>query len=287
MTRAVAHNKASHSASKGIVTKPRTMHICYCHSPMRYVWDNCHEYIEQYGLPKIFKGRAKKMLHNIRMWDRLAADRVDFFIANSEFVRKRIKKYYRTDAAVIHPPVDTRHFTPSEGPGKYFVAVGRLTAYKKFDLLISVFNKLRLPLRIIGKGREEQKLKEMAGSTIEFLHDVDDETLRGIYQEAKALVFPQVEDFGIAPVEAMSCGRPVIAYAEGGALETVIPGETGVFFEEQKEEALEKAVLNFQKHKWDPKRIRKAAEKFDTSAFQRKMTDFILEKWGYWQENMV
>lgn len=276
-----------HSASKGIITKPKTMHICYCHSPMRYVWDNSHEYVERYGIPAILKSRAKKLLHGIRLWDKLAADRVDFFIANSEHVRKRIQKYYRMDADVIYPPVETKRFTVADEPGKYFLAVGRLTPYKRFDLLISVFNKLRLPLRIIGTGREEKKLKSMAGPTIEFLSNVDDETLAGIYREAKALVFPQVEDFGITPVETMSCGRPVIAYSEGGALESVIPGETGIFFDEQKEEALEKALTNLQKHDWNPMKIRKAAERFDSSVFMKKMADFLMEKWEIWQKTMV
>lgn len=276
-----------HSASKGIITKPRTLHICYCHSPMRYAWDNCHEYIEKYGLPFLAKERAKKLLHTIRMWDRLSADRVDFFLANSEHVRKRIQKYYRRDATVLYPPVETKHFEVAEKTGKYFLAVGRLTPYKRFDLLIQVFNKLRLPLRIVGAGREEKKLRKMAGGTIEFLSDVDDRTLRAIYQDARALLFPQTEDFGITPVEAMSCGRPVIAYAEGGALETIIPGETGIFFNEQRPEAIEKAIHNFQKHTWDPKKIRKAAERFDSDIFAKNLLNFISEKWDYWQKHMV
>lgn len=276
-----------HSASKGIITKPRVMHVCYCHSPMRYAWDNCHEYMEQYGIPKFAQAKAKKLIHEIRMWDRLAADRVDFFIANSEHVQKRIQKYYRRDATVIYPPVDTEHFTISEMPGKYFLAVGRLTPYKRFDLLVTVFNKLRLPLRIIGMGRDEKKLKKMAGPTIEFLHDVDDTTLRAIYQEAKALLFPQVEDFGIAPIETMSSGRPVIAYSGGGVLETVIPGETGILFHEQTQESLEKALQSFQKHRWDPLKIRKVAQQFDSKVFSRNFLEFLQEKWGWWQKNMI
>lgn len=276
-----------HSASKGVLTKPRTMHVCYCHTPMRYAWDNFHEYFEQYRIPWIFRNSAKRLLHKIRLWDRFAADRVDYFIANSEHVRKRIEKYYKRDATVIHPPVSTERFTVADSPGKYFLAVGRLTPYKRFDILISVFNKLRWPLRIVGTGRDEKRLKKMAGPTIEFLSDIDDATLAAVYKEAKALLYPQVEDFGITPLEAMSCGRPVIAYGEGGVLESVVPGETGIFFDEQKEDALERVLKNFEKHQWDPRKIRKHAEKFDSSVFLKKIQNFLAEKWEGWQKTMV
>lgn len=276
-----------HSASKGVLTKPRTLHICYCHTPMRYAWDNFHEYFEQYRIPQVFRSRAKKILHRIRLWDRLAADRVDFFIANSEHVRKRIQKYYHRDALIIHPPVDTEKFRVAESPGKYFLAVGRLTPYKRFDLLISVANKYRLPLRIVGMGRDEKRLKEMASASIEFLGDVDDNTLAAVYRDSKALLFPQMEDFGIAPLEAMSCGRPVIAYGEGGALETVLPGETGLFFHEQKEEALVRVLKDFEKHEWNPPKIRRHAEKFDSKVFLKKILEFVEEKWEMWKKTMV
>lgn len=275
-----------HSASKGIITKPRTLHICYCHSPMRYAWDNSHEYIEQYGIPKIFLNRARRILHNLRMWDREAADRVDYFAANSQHVRRRIWKYYRRDSSVIYPPVETSKFQLSKKCGKYFLAVGRFTPYKRFDLLINVFNELRLPLLIVGRGRDEAKLKKLAKHTIQFLGEISDEDLVQVYAEAKALVFPQVEDLGITPLEAMACGKPVIAYSEGGALETIVPGETGLFFNEQREEPLKRILLEFENLKWDPSKIRRHAEKFDKKVFHDRIKRFVDGKWDVWQKEM-
>lgn len=276
-----------HSASKGIITKPRTLHICYCHSPMRYAWDNAHEYIERYGLPGILKSFAKRKLLDIRLWDRLAADRVDFFATNSDFSKKRIQKYYRRDAEVIYPPIDTKKFQVGQKQRKYYLCVSRLTPYKRIDLAVSVMNELRKPLLIVGKGREMEKLKKMAGPTIQFLGEIEDRELNEIYQEAKALIFPQVEDFGMIPLEAMAGGTPVIAYEEGGALETIIPGETGLFFGEQKEDSLKKIIAEFENKEWDKEKIRKHAERFDTKIFNNRILDFVERKWGIWQKEMV
>lgn len=280
---------SSHSCAKGIITKPQTLHVCYCHSPMRYAWDSCHSYFEQYGIPAPLKGRAKHILHELRMWDRLAAERVDFFIANSDHVKNRIHKYYRRTADVIYPPVETEKFKPATGEqdGQYFLAVGRLTPYKRFDLLVDTFNNLKLPLIIVGKGKEEVALKKRASRFITFLGAISDEKLNELYQKATALIFPQVEDFGIIPLEAMSCGRPVIAYSEGGALETVIPGKNGLFFTEQKFESLKKTVLEFNALKWDKKVIREHAEKFSRSVFEKNLRNFVDEKWDIWKREMV
>lgn len=279
---------SSHSCAKGIITKPRTLHICYCHSPMRYCWDNCHQYFEQYGIPAPLKSRAQKMLHELRMWDRLSAERVDFFIANSEHVKKRISKYYRKDSTVIYPPVATNHFknTAKNAAGQYYLAVGRLTPYKRFDLLVETFNELQLPLVIVGIGKEEEKLKKAAGRFITFLGAISDDELKEMYEKAIALVFPQSEDFGIIPIEAMSAGKPVIAYASGGALETVVPGKTGLFFEEQTNASLKKAVLEFGAMKWNPDEISRHAEKFDLEIFEGRLRKFIEEKWAFWKKTM-
>lgn len=281
---------SSHSCAKGIITKPGTLHVCYCHSPMRYAWDSCHTYFEQYGIPKTFRSRAKKLLHELRMWDKLSAERVDFFIANSQHVKKRIWKYYRKNADIIYPPVETEKFSLARSSGcegRYFLAIGRLTPYKRFDLLVDTFNYLKLPLVIVGTGREETRLKKQASRFITFLGNVSDENLAEIYQKATALVFPQVEDFGIIPLEAMSCGKPVIAFGEGGALETVIPGKTGLFFEKQNLGSLKKTILEFGALKWDRGQIRKHAQKFDRKVFESSLNQFIEEKWGIWKQQMA
>lgn len=280
---------SSHSCAKGIITKPQTLHICYCHSPMRYAWDNCHEYFEQFGVPSLLRRKAKKILHELRIWDRLAAERVDAFIANSEHVKKRIWKYYKKDSTVIYPPIETKTFNIKHGElnERYFLAVGRLTPYKRFDLLIDVFNDLNLPLVIVGTGKDEKNLKKRAGRFITFLGTVPDDELADIYGRAKALVFPQSEDFGIIPLEAMATGKPVIAFGSGGALETIIPGETGLFFYEQTHESLKKAVLEFGALKWDAEKIRKHCEKFDRAIFEKNLKNFIEEKWKEWKPKMA
>ena len=276
-----------HSAAKGVITKPRTMHISYCHSPMRYCWDESHRYIEQYGLNPLIKTPAKKILTRMRVWDRAAADRVDFFVANSNYINKRIKKYYRRDSEVIHPPVDYDFFSTKPQRGEYFLAVGRLTPYKRFDLIIEVFNELKWPLVIVGSGKEKEKLRKMAGPTVEFLGDIPDDTLKIIYSKAIALIFPQVEDFGITPLEAMSAGKPVIAYAQGGALETINPGVTGLFFEEQAPHSLKKTLFEFEALKWNATDIKRHAKTFDKTVFKDKLREFIGKKWDIWSREMV
>ena len=261
--------------SKGIITKPETLHICYCHTPIRYAWDDSHKYVREFNISFWAKPLVPLFMNYLRLWDREAAFRVDKFICNSKFVATRIKKYYKSDAEVIHPPVDTGKFFPGEKIEKYFLMVGRLLVYKRFDLAIDVFNELGAPLKIIGTGPEMKKLKKRANWNIEFLGDIDDEKLREYYQNCQALIFPQEEDFGIVALEAMACGRPVIAYRGGGALESIKEGETGLFFDEQKVGSLMVAVKKFNPDNFDSRKIHAHAEKFDKNIFREKIKEFI------------
>ena len=266
-----------HSASKGIITKPKTLHLSYCHSPMRYAWDNSHEYLRNYKFPWPVSHFIPKLIHKIRLWDRLAADRVDQFVTNSKFVQKRIKKYYKRDAKVIYPMVNVKDFFITPGKKDYYLAVGRFTPYKKFDLIVDTFNELPFKLKIIGTGKQEKALKSKAKKNIEFLGRVSEGTLREAYSNAKALIFPQVEDFGITPLESMASGRPVIAFKAGGALETVKEKISGIFFDEQNVPSLKAAIIQNEKTKWNPKEIRKYVRKFDESVFEKQFKSYLSE----------
>lgn len=277
---------SSHACAKGIITKPQTLHIDYCHSPMRYAWENSINYIKEYQINPIIKKIAPWIIHKIRLWDSLSANRVDFFIANSEYIQKRIKKYYKRDSDVIYPFVDIERFKLNEKREEYYLAVGRLTPYKKFDLLVDTFNELNLPLKIAGTGVAENHLKKSANKNIEFLGHVSDNQLHHLYQNAKALLFPQIEDFGIIPLEAMATGCPVIAYARGGALETVLDKKTGMLFDKQETDSLIGAIKEFDKINFNHKNIRKHAEKFSEEVFQQSIVNFIETKWKIWQKEM-
>jgi glycosyltransferase involved in cell wall biosynthesis len=277
---------SSHSCAKGIITKPETLHICYCHTPMRYAWDDSLNYIKGYSTNLLVKKLAKLYVHRLRIWDRLSADRVDNYIANSHYVQQRIFKYYRRPSTVIHPYVDVSDFNVGTVKDKFYLAVGRLTPYKKFDLIIETFNQLGLPLKIAGDGVAMKQLKNMAKSNIEFLGQINDVQLRELYGKARALIFPQVEDFGITPLEAMASGCPVIAYARGGALETVLDRKSGLFFYSQSVESLRHAIYQFQEINFKYSQIRKQAEKFDRERFNGKILEFISEKWQHHTEQI-
>lgn len=267
----------SSSFAKGVITGPDTTHICYMHTPMRYAWDDCQRYAREFHFPSFLKRFVPFAMNPIRLWDRASADRPDVLIANSTFVADRIRKYYRREAEVIHPPVDVHRFAISSKQEDYFLMVGRLIAYKKFDLAIRVFNKMKLPLKIIGRGPEEKRLKQIAGPTIEFLDRVDDVALPKYYSQCQAFVFPQEEDFGIVAIEALASGRPVIAFRGGDIPRHVEEGVTGVFFEEQSESSMERAIKKFQKTHFDTEYIRHSAEKFDKSVFQDRIKKEIDE----------
>lgn len=267
----------SASFGKGIITKPETIHICYCHTPPRFAWDDSQKYIKEFSMFKLAKIFIPFFMNYIRVWDKEAASRVDKFICNSNFIAQRIKKYYRRDAEIIYPPVDAGFFNIKNNDKKenYFLIVGRLLAYKKFDIAIKAFNELKLSLKIIGEGPEKKKLKNIALKNIEFLGELKEEELRKYYQECQALIFPQEEDFGIVALEAMACGKPIIAYQGGGALESVKKGETGMFFSEQTSESLIEVIKEFRPEKFNSQVIRAHAITFDKEIFKKKIKEFI------------
>jgi glycosyltransferase involved in cell wall biosynthesis len=265
----------SNSYAKGIITGENTLHITYCHTPMRYAWDDCHRHMREFKYSKITKKLAPFGMSYLRLWDRISADRPDRYIANSEFVAARIKKYYHKDAEVIYPPVNFQNFHIADKIEDYYLLVGRALPYKRFDIVIEAFNKLGLPLKIIGKGPEMPNLKKTAKSNIEFLGYLSDEEIGRFYAGCKALIFPSEEDFGIIPLEAMASGRPVIAYRGGGALETIVENETGIFFEKQDAATIADTVKNFRAENFDSEKIRMHASKFRKEIFKEKIKSLV------------
>ena len=261
----------------GILTGPETLHICYCLTPTRYVW-RYHQYAQQENLSRITRAIMPPFLVSLRQWDRLAADRVDHFIAISQTIRQRIAKVYRRDSTIIYPPVDTSRFGPSMQRDDYYLIVGRLVPYRRIDILIEAFNKLERPLLIAGEGRDRARLESLAGPNIEFLGFVPDEDLPDLMARCRAFMWPGEEDFGISPIQAMAAGRPVIAFAAGGALETVLPGRTGMLFAEQTAEAIVEAVAAFDERSLNVQEICAYAKQFDTIVFKRKIQQFVEEK---------
>jgi len=272
--------------AKGVLTRPDTLHISYCHTPTRYLWTDTHEYIADLPYNSFVKALLPRFIHKWRLWDKMSVDRVDHFIANSGTVQKRIHKYYRRDSDILYPPVDVEKFTPSSEIGDYFVSGGRLVPYKRFDLLVQVFNRLKTPLKIFGTGPELELLKKHAKPNIEFLGRVSEEEKATLLANAKAFIHPQVEDLGITPIESMAAGRPVIAYPVGGVTETVIPGETGVFFHEQTWESLLDVIVNFDSAAWDTERIRARAERFDLGRFNERIKQYVADRFEEFQQGM-
>ncbi len=297
-------------AAKGILTKPGTKHICYCLTPTRYLWSGYDEYFKN----PILRFISKPVVWYLRIWDKIAAQRPDKIIAISKEVRMRIKKYYGLDSEIIYPPLMVGAEVASENfrahragkfglinkkskgarprsenfessprltdkwkmeNGQYFLVVSRLVPYKKIDLAVKVFNKLNLPLKIIGKGSEEDRLKAIAKSNIEFLGYLTDEELVKYYKGCRALIFPGKEDFGLSLIEAQSFGKPVIAYKEGGVLESVVEGKTGIFFAPQTSRALEEAVKRFMRKKFNPDYCKANAQRFSFDQFERRFEEEI------------
>jgi glycosyltransferase involved in cell wall biosynthesis len=270
---------SSSAFSKGIIAPSDSIHICYCHTPTRYLWSDTNSYIEELHAPWFVKMLLPPLLNHLRTWDRLSSDRVDYFIANSETVRRRIQKYYRRDSHVIHPPVETDQFAVSMKPKEYYLIGGRLVPYKRYDLVIDAFTKLGLPLKVFGTGPIEKDLIRRAGKNIKFLGKVSNQERARLFEDAIAFLHPQEEDFGITPVESMASGRPVIAYQKGGATETVIDRKTGVFFKNQTWEEVANTVLHFDHTKYNPMEIREHAKQFCVENFHNKMLAFVEEKW--------
>lgn len=275
---------SSHCAAKGVLTHPEQLHICYCHTPMRYAWDLYHQYLKEENLEKGLKGKlVKAILHYLRFWDLSTSNRVDHFIANSNFVSRRIKKIYNRDSKVIYPPVDTEYFSLENKKDDYYLAASRLVSYKKIDLIVEAFASMpEKKLIVIGDGPEMKKIKSKATANIQILGHVKGDELKLMLQKAQAFIFAAVEDFGILPVEAESCGTPVIALKQGGAKETVIENETGLFFETQEVKAIIDAVKDFEKKQdlFDPKVIRRHAEKFSAEIFKEEYKNFVMKKYN-------
>jgi glycosyltransferase involved in cell wall biosynthesis len=263
--------------AKGVIVGPNAMHICYCHSPMRYVWDLYPLYYSDASY--LSRAVMSVMSPFIRAWDVTTAARVDHFIANSRYVAQRIKKYYRREAEVLNPPIDMSRFKIAVEPGDYYLCAGQITPYKRIDLAVQAFTELGLPLVVIGSGADKA-LRKMAGPNIVFLGAVSDQSMADHFARCRALIFPGVEDFGLVPVEVMASGRPVVAYARGGALETVIPGRTGILFHEQTTSALKEAVLQME-HQYalfPADTLQSFAAAFDRQKFSARIYQFISQK---------
>ncbi|MEO0868197.1 MAG: glycosyltransferase, partial [Cyanobacteria bacterium J06642_11] len=273
---------SSHAVAKGIISNPDQLHISYVHTPMRYAWDLQHQYLSQAGLTHGFKGGLTRLiLHYLRLWDQLSANRVDHFVANSHYIARRIQKCYRRSAQVIYPPVDIHRFQPQSDREPFYLSVARFVPYKRVDLIVQAFNQLGLPLVVIGDGPMGEQIRAIARPNIKLLGKQPDAIVEDYMQRCQAFVFAAQEDFGITVVEAQAAGAPVIAFARGGATETVIEGKTGVFFIEQTVTALVDAVQRFQKTlgNFSPELSRQQAEKFSIERFRKEFETFIDQAW--------
>jgi len=262
---------------KGIITKPETTHISYCHTPTRFLWMNSKDYIFQQNVGFIKSFFIKRILGKIRIWDKVAADRVDYWLANSFLTKERIKKYYKKESEVIYPPVDTEKFSLSKVKKDYFLIVSRLSPYKRIDLAVDAFGKLGLNLIVIGEGSQKKELEKKAKSNIKFLGFLNDQEVLKYYKECRAFVFPSFdEDFGLTPVEAMACGKPVIAAGRGGTRETIKEGITGEFFLKPTVDSLISTANEFIKNEenFRPEKIREEVLKFDKKSFSEKIKNF-------------
>lgn len=269
-------------AAKGVLTRPSTRHICYCLTPTRYLWSGYDIYFKN----PLLRTVSKPAVFYLRRWDKIAAQRPDKMIAISTAVNKRIRQYYHRDSQIIFPPVELGKFKLKKGERikkeNFFLIVSRLTPYKKVDLAIEVFNELKLPLVVVGKG-SERRLKSLAGGTIEFIGELTDSRLANYYKRCSGFVLPQEEDFGIAAVEAQAAGSPVIAYRAGGALDTVVDGKTGVFFNKQDKKSLVKAIRRSKKINFNEETLRKNAERFSKERFKEEFLKSLIRPYSGWR----
>lgn len=285
---------SSHCVAKGVRTAPRTCHISYIHTPMRYIWDQFGVYFENGHCAWMVQKGMQLLRPWLQNWDVTSSGGIYALIAASHHVGERIRRYYGRHSEVIHPPVDFHAFSISKEDAGFYLMVTALAPYKRVDLAIEAFNRLQQPLKIIGSGPEERYLKRMAGPTVEFLGWKSGPEVRETYAVCRAVIFPGEEDFGIVPLEAMACGKPVIAYGRGGVLETIVPLQnpgatypTGVFFDEQSPESLIEAVRYFEIHReqFDPVRIREHARPFDRHRFKEKIRQFVMMKLEEFRES--
>jgi len=262
-------------AAKGIITSPKTLHICYCLTPTRYLWSHYDFYFKD----RLFKGLTKPVVNYLRRWDKVAAQRPDIMVAQSMAVGERIKKYYGRDSILIYPPLDVELFGkgPNNQRESFFLVVSRLVAYKRVDLAIEAFNNLGSPLYIVGVGSEEGRLKAMANKNIHFLGKLTEEKLAHYYRKCAAFILPQEEDFGLAAVEAQAAGAPVIAYRAGGALDIVVEGKSGLFFDKQNSRELIAAIGRFRGREFNYSEISRGAKIFSKEAFKKKFRKLLQE----------
>ena len=289
---------SSHAVAKGIVPPSDALHVCYCHTPMRYAWEMEEQYLDDFRIPLKLRPFIRNQLKKIRRWDLTTAKRVDLFIANSTTTQERIKRIYNRESIVIPPPVNERFFGQSAkfkvqsskvgtshfALGTYFLAVCRLVPYKRIDLLIEVANALKLPLKIAGRGQDEARLRAMAGPTVEFLGFVPDSDLPALFANAEAFLFPQYEDAGIVLLEAQATGTPAIAFKAGGATDVVQDGKTGIFFDQQTAESLMQALERFRSLTWDRDAIRDHARAFSQTHFREKLKSTVEDSYTKFQE---
>ncbi|NIM91036.1 MAG: glycosyltransferase [Candidatus Aminicenantes bacterium] len=274
----------SHCVAKGIIPHPEALHVCYIHSPMRYAWNQYFPYFSASKLSFLSKLIIPPLIHHLRMWDESSSSRVDHFLANSKNVAQRVEKYYRRQAEVLHPPVETDFFQPGKETEDFYLIVSALVPYKRIDLAIEAFNQLGVSLKIIGQGPDYKKLKKSAKENVQFLGALEAEELLQFYQKARALVLPGEEDFGITSLEAQACGIPVIAYGRGGALESVVPRETGLFFPELKVESLLSVLDKFKSMEFNKSVIRENAMGFSRGIFKEKISSYLREKWSVFRD---
>jgi len=270
------------SFAKGVITGPETLHICFCYTPTRFLW-RTGDYLSRARWARRWRFLMAPLLHYLRLWDFAAAQRVDYFIAQSHVAARRIRKWYGQESTVIPSPIDTTRFQIDSQIEGYYLIVSRLEPYKRIALAVEAFNHLGLPLWIVGDGSDRRRLQKLAKPNIRFLGFVPEDQLVHLYARCWALIFPGEEDFGLTPLEANASGRPVIAYASGGALETVVEGVTGVFFHEPAAQALAQAVQDTDPSAFDPSALQAHAMKFDKEVFKQRVSAFVREKWVAWQ----
>ena len=273
---------SSHAVAKGVLTHSNQLHIAYVHTPIRYAWDLYHQYLRESGLDRGLKGMlAKYFLHKIRLWDASTANRVDHYVANSRYIARRIQKTYGKPSDVIYPPVDVDKFTLREAKEEFYLTASRMVPYKKIDLIVEAFSQTDKKLLVIGDGPDMAKIKSKAGKNVELLGFADDKTMADLMGRAKAFVFAAEEDFGITPVEAQACGTPVICFGRGGARETVLDGESGLYFMEQNTKELLAAVAKFEQNydKFEPAKIRENSLKFSRARFEAEIKSYVEKKY--------